>query len=60
MQSLRAGCAAALIFAVTCTTATAQDWIGRPLADVLRDAGDAGVRIIFTDQLVLPELRVDR
>ena len=37
-----------------------ESWVGRSLDDVLRSAASLGVRVIFTDRLVPPELRIDR
>jgi hypothetical protein len=34
-------------------------WLGRPLTEALRDLQSQGLRIVFTSQLVRPEMRVE-
>ena len=35
------------------------DWLGRPLGEALRELQSQGLRIVFTSQLVRPEMRVE-
>jgi TonB-dependent Receptor Plug Domain/TonB dependent receptor len=58
--SLLACGATILSLVVPCMAVAADGWVGRHLADVLRDAGSLGVRVIFSDRLVPEALRVNR
>jgi hypothetical protein len=40
------------------TTQTARRYAGRPLADVLRDLQALGLKVVFSSELVRPEMRV--
>lgn len=39
--------------------AGAADWLGRPLAEALRELQSRGLKLVFTSRLVLPEMRVE-
>src|SRR6185312_9210676 len=50
--------AAATTLATPIAVASASTDIGRPVAQVLREAESSGIRVIFTDQSVPPNMRV--
>lgn len=48
-----------LLLLLSLTGTAAADWLGRPLAEALRELQSQGLRIVFTSQLVRPEMRVE-
>src|SRR5688572_28078176 len=51
--------AAALFLILSFAGTAGAAWLGRPLADVLRELQSSGLKIVFTSQLVKPEMRVE-
>src|SRR5262245_15616767 len=51
--------AAALLLVLALAGTAAADWLGRPLTEALRELQSRGLRIVFTSQLVRPEMRVE-
>src|SRR5471032_266259 len=44
--------------AISVAAQTAGRYVGRPLADVLRDLQSLGLKVVFSSELVRPEMRV--
>ncbi len=59
MRETRKSFAAALLLALSLAGTADAAWLGRPLTDVLRELQSQGLRIVFTSQLVRPEMRVE-
>ena len=49
---------AAVVYATPGGAQTAGRYAGRPLADVLRDLQSLGLSVVFSSELVRPEMRV--
>lgn len=59
MREVRKSFAGALLLLVLSLGTAGAAWLGRPLTDVLRELQSRGLRIVFTSQLVKPEMKVE-
>ena len=51
--------ALAFLLVLSIVGTAGADWLGRPLTDALSELQSQGLRIVFTSQLVRPEMRVE-
>jgi len=58
LRSLLVVALAAIVFALPAAAQPAGRYAGRPLADVLRDLQSLGLNVVFSSELVRPEMRV--
>jgi hypothetical protein len=59
MREVRKSFAGALFLILSLAGTAYASWLGRPLTDVLRDLQSRGLKIVFTSQLVRPEMKVE-
>lgn len=59
MREARKSFAGALLLVLSLVGTAGASWLGRPLTDVLRELQSQGLRIVFTSQLVRPEMKVE-
>src|SRR5687767_2051712 len=59
MREARKSFATALLLLLSLAGTAYASWLGRPLTDVLRELQSRGLKIVFTSQLVRPEMKVE-